>query len=179
MSNTKTTVQLAAPPPRPMISRLSDGTGAVGWIGDGRLGFTGFATLGHAATAAWVAHVALERRRAKSRREPAPHIEPKLELLVTGNEEWLTIEGKRVARLLSPAPASELSPTGIVPPGEAWFGFELVFPADVSSFEIESSAHVVYRAVRRSGVGWPMRANGSTDSPLPRSTVDAFLLTRD
>jgi hypothetical protein len=169
MSTTRTAAQLAVPPPRRPFDQLYDGTGPVGWIGDGRLAFTGFATLGDAAKAAWVAHVALERRRAKSRGEAAPHIEPELELWVSGADEWLTIEGKRVARLLSPA--------STVPEGDSWFGFELVFSPGTLTFDIESSAHVVYRGLRRSGVRWPMRESHSPgalrDSQLHRSSADS------
>lgn len=175
MSNTRTTAQLAVPPPRRALAQLSDGTGPVGWVGDGRLGFTGFATLGAAASAAWVAHVALERRRAKSRGEAAPHIEPELELWVSGNDEWLTVDGKRVARLLSPE--------STLPDGDAWFGFELVFSTATSSFAIESHAHVVYRGLRRSGVPWPMRGihspSASRDSQLHPSSADTFVITHD
>jgi hypothetical protein len=121
----------------------------VGWIGDGRLAFTGFATLGEAARAAWVAHVALERRRAKRRGEPAPHIRSELNVWVSGADQWLTMDGARVARLLSPASTD--------PDGPSWFGFELVFAPGTFTLDIEASAHVVYRGLRRSRVRWPMR----------------------
>jgi hypothetical protein len=175
MSNTRTTAQLAVPPPRQAFEQLYDGTGPVGWIGDGRVAFTGFATLGEAAKAAWVAHMALERRRAKRRGEAAPHIEPGLELWVSGADEWLTVDGKPVARLLSPA--------STLHDGDRWFGFELVFSPGTSTFDMESNAHVVYRGLRRSGVRWPMREIHSPsalrDSHLHRSSADTFAITDD
>lgn len=169
MSTTRTAVQLAVPPPRQAIEQLHDGTGPVGWIGDGRLAFTGFATLGEAARAAWVAHVAIERRRAKRRGEAARHIRSELGLWVSGGDEWLIIEGRRVARLLRPASTP--------PDGHSWFGFELVFAPGTFTFDIESCAHVVYRGLRRSGVQWPMRAMHSPsalqESQLHRASAGA------
>jgi hypothetical protein len=175
MSTTGTAVELAVPPPGQAIEQLRDGTGPVGWIGDGRLAFSGFATLGEAAKAAWVAHVALERRGAERRGEAPPHIRPELELWVSGADEWLAIDGKRVARLLSPASTQ--------PHGHSWFGFELPFAPGTFAFEIESSAHIVYRGLRRSGVRWPMRespsSGASRESQLQRACADASVLVRD
>ena len=137
--------QLPVPPP-PRASRLLDETGVVGGIDSDRLRFTGFSTLEEAAAAAWVAHVALERRAAKSRREPAPYLEPNaLQLVRSEDGEWIQSGATRLARLVRPAGPS------------AWFGIEVVLPPNASELMIGSSAQVVYRGLRRSNVRWPIR----------------------
>src|SRR4051812_34759654 len=89
--------------PPPSVQQLLDGTGEVGRIDGHQLGFTGFADPAEAAAAAWIAHTALERRRAKSRREPAPYLEqPQLHLVRSDEDEWIEAAGQRLARLLRP-----------------------------------------------------------------------------
>src|SRR5690242_17245489 len=89
--------------PPPAAYRLFDGTGTVGWIHGQELAFTGFSSTGEAAAAAWVAHVALERRAAKSRREPAPYLEPEaLQLVSSGGREWIYSGATPLARLIRP-----------------------------------------------------------------------------
>jgi hypothetical protein len=166
MSILPTTSQLAVPPPRRVHARLLDGTGEVGWIANQRLGFTGFATLNEAMVGAWVAHVALERRAAKSRREPAPYIDSALRLTREAEDEWIEVANKHVARLLRPVqPREARADEEELGPGK-WFGFEIPFPAATPALDIDSSAHVVYRGLRRSGVPWAIRdaplANGAT-----------------
>jgi hypothetical protein len=149
---------MSLPPPSRAYTLL-DGTGTVGWIADNRLGFTGFASVAEAATAAWVAHVALERRAAKSRREPAPFLEPRaLQLVRSDGHEWIESAGSRLARLVRPAQES----AGVGKTSAPWFGIEVVFPPDTSELTIGSSAHVVYRALRRSGMRWSIRDVATT-----------------
>src|SRR5690348_12486089 len=84
--------------------RLVDGTGTVGWLIENRLGFAGFSSIQEAATAAWVAHVALARRAAKSRGEAAPYFEPDaMQLVRSDGSEWIEWAGARLARLVRPA----------------------------------------------------------------------------
>lgn len=141
---------MSLPPPASAF-RLLDGTGTIGWIDGNRVGFTGFSTISEAAAAAWVAQVALERRAAKSRREAAPYLEPgALQLVWSGNSEWIHSGATPLARLIRPA-AREMD-------GEnSWFGIDVVLPPANSDIETGSSAHVIYRALRRSGVRWPIR----------------------
>ena len=142
-------------PPPPAVFRLLDGTGTVGWIADNRLSFTGFSSIPEAATAAWVAHVALERRAAKSRREPAPYLEPsEMQLVRSGGSEWIHSAGTRLARLVRPL---QRATDEVGDPSGAWFGIEIVLLPDASDLTVGSSAHVVYRALRRSGMRWPIR----------------------
>lgn len=144
--------------------KLSDAARPVGWITGNRLGFTGFADEAEASAAAWIAHVALERRHAKRDLGPAPRAEaPPLSLARAGKEEWIEAPGRRLALLVRPdalepqRPADEATDrTG------GWYGLEIVFPEDTSALTMGSSAHLVYRGLRRSGLRWGVRAQKST-----------------
>ena len=144
-----------------------DGTGEVGSIDGNRVEFTGFADPAEAAAAAWVAHVALERRRAKSRREEPPHLErPELYLVRSGQHEWIVAEGKRLARLVRPKLAGTRSHSDEVDEISAsCFGIEIVLPPDPSEVTIRSSAYVIYLALRRSGLRWSIRSEESVPDP--------------
>jgi hypothetical protein len=165
--------------PPPAAFRLLDGTGTVGWIEGPQLAFTGFNTIDEAAAAAWVAHVALERRAAKSRREAATYLEPDaLQLAWSDGGEWIRSGSTRLARLIRPA---EPRPEDI---GGSSFAIDVALPRGDSEIEVGSSAHVVYRALRRSGVRWPIRdrpsivsdgrADGDAESlaQVPLTAVD-------
>lgn len=161
-------------PRRPAAFRLLDDTGTVGWIVGNRLGFTGFSSIPQAATAAWVAHVALERRAAKSRREPAPYLEPVAMAVVRSDgSEWIEAAGTRLARLVRPP---QRITDDVENPRESWFGMEVVLFDDDSELTTGSSAHVVYRALRRSGISWPIRNRpvGATRSEGAKYSKDLF-----
>jgi len=159
LPNTPTSTPL---PPHDI--KLSDAARPVGWITGNRLGFTGFADEAEASAAAWIAHVALERRHAKRDLGPAPRAEaPPLSLARAGKEEWIEAPGRRLALLVRPdalepqRPADEATDrTG------GWYGLEIVFPEDTSALTMGSSAHVIYRGLRRSGLRWSVRAQNST-----------------
>jgi hypothetical protein len=160
MTISRTMSQLATPPPGRRHARLLDETGDVGWIDDRGFGFTGFATLSEVMNGAWVAHVALERRAAKSRGEPAPYIEATPRLSRKAEQEWIEVADKRVALLVRPAPEEQT---------ERWFGFEILFPAGTPALDIDSGAHVVYRGLRRSGIDWTARRT----PPMSSRAVEA------
>ncbi len=143
--------------------KLLDATGPLGWIAGNRLGFTGFADVAEASAAAWIAHVALERRRAKRELGPVPRtVRPALYLTRSGEEEWIEAPGRRLARLVRPegelrTPANEAADTSV-----SWYGVEIVFPENASALTMGSSANVIYRGLRRSGLPWSIRAQNST-----------------
>jgi len=154
--------------PPPPAEQLVDGTGEVGSIDGNRVEFTGFADPAEAAAAAWVAHVALERRRAKSRREEPPYLErPELYLAGSGEHEWIVAEGKRLARLVRPKLAVSRSHANEVDEISAsCFGIEIILPPDPSEVTIGSSAYVIYLALRRSGLRWSIRSEESVLDPV-------------
>ncbi len=152
--------QLPIPPP--VESDLRDGSGVVGWIDENRIGFGGFANLMEAVGAAWVAHVALERRAAESRREPAPYLEaPQLTLVRDAADEWLAVDDQRIARLLRPTDSRKNTDSAAPAATRSMksFGFEIVFPPGTSALTAESSSHVVYLGLRRAGLPWALRAD--------------------
>ncbi|HEY6826981.1 MAG TPA: hypothetical protein VI259_08985 [Gemmatimonadaceae bacterium] len=122
-----------------------DGTGDVGSIDGNRVEFTGFADPAEAATAAWVAHVALERRRAKSSREEPAHLErPELGLVRSGEHEWIVADGKRLARLVRPKLAGTRANSNEADESSAsCFGIEMILPPDPSEVTIGSSAYAI------------------------------------
>lgn len=156
---------MSSPPP-PGV-HLLDGTGEVGLIDGNRVEFTGFADPGEAAAAAWVAHVALERRRAKSMREqPAYSERPELYLARSGEHEWIVAEGKRLARLVRrELNGSHPHSNDADAISASCFGIEIALPLDPSGITIESSAYVIYLALRRSGLHWSIRSEGSIPHP--------------
>jgi hypothetical protein len=140
--------------------RLFDGTGTIGWIVGHRLSFTGFSSVAEASTAAWVAHAALERRAAKSRREPAPYIAPSaMQRVRSDGSDWIESAGRRIARIVGPGHHEIGNPT------EPWFGVEIILPPNASDLTVGSSAHVVYRALRRSGLPWSIRGQAAVAQP--------------
>lgn len=151
--------------PSPLAEQLVDGTGEVGSIDGNRVELTGFPDPAEAAAAAWIAHVALDRRDAKRRREESPHLErPELYLVRSGEDEWIVAEGKRLARLVRPKPGGGRSHSnGADEVSAGCFGIEIVLPPDPSEVTIGSSAYVIYLALRRSGLRWSIRPAALTD----------------
>jgi hypothetical protein len=129
--------------------KLLDATGPLGWIAGNRLGFTGFADEAEASAAAWIAHVALERRRAKRELGPAPRAErAALCLARAGKEEWIEASGRRLALLVRPdASEPQTLAKEATNRSAGWYGLEIVFPEDTSALTMGSSAHVIYRGL--------------------------------
>ena len=153
MSALLTTAQTSLPPP--VAFQLQDGTGAIGWVVDNRIGFTGFADPSEAAFAAWIARVTLEQRGAESRREPPPHFEsPSLTLAREGVHEWIEATGRRIGRLVRHEEAKKLVGSNAPTSEEHWFAMEIALPPTAGELTIASSAHVIYRGLRRSGLRW-------------------------
>ena len=151
--------------PKPILPphdiTLRDATGPVGWIAGNRLGFTGFADTAEAAAAAWIACLALERRRARRQGGSAPQAkQPQLYLVRSGEREWIEAPGKRLALLLRPDPSkSQTLANEATEASATWYGLEIVLPADTSKLTMRSSGYVIYRALRRSGLPWSIRSH--------------------
>lgn len=128
---------------------LVNATRRVGWLDHDRIVFIGFATVSEVAGAAWVARSALARRVAKSAGEPPPYFDPTaLTLMQDGSNEWISAGEERIARLVR-------APVGDGNAGaDRWFGFEISAPQPADQLTIRSTAHIIYRGLRRSGVRW-------------------------
>jgi len=151
--------------PKPILPphdiTLRDATGPVGWIAGNRLGFTGFADTVEASAAAWIASLALERRRAKRQRGPAPQAkQPQLYLIRSGEREWIETRGERLALLVRPDRSkSRTVGSEATKASASWYGLEMVFPADTSELTMRSSGYAIYRGLRRSGLRWSIRTH--------------------
>ena len=131
--------RIGLPPPRTaLVLDLVDRGRAVGWVHRDVIGFGGFASESEAAHAAWIAHRAMARRLAL---HDAHHAEP------------LAISTDRDPRLIL---AGDRPIATLVRPGADAFGFEIQVPPPADEMSVRGMAHLVYRALRRSGTRWGM-----------------------
>jgi len=160
MSASRITTQMPLPPPR--LFQLLDGTGPVGLIDANRVQFTGFRDPSEASGAAWVAHVGLERRRAKGSHDAPPSLEsPRLFLVRRAAHEWITAGGQVLARLVRPNPQdNSLHSNQPAAVSARWFGIEIAFAPDASELAVFSGAQVMYLALRSSRLAWSARMHG-------------------
>ena len=126
--------------------RLFDGGKEVGYIRGSDVGFAGFCSEMDAAQAAYAAHRALARRRAKSTWTPSP---PEEFLLGERGEARYVIERSGLlARLYEPAPDI----------GRADWDFEVTLrPEESLNVFAMSRARVMWSALRASGYAQRMR----------------------
>ncbi|MEO9034458.1 MAG: hypothetical protein ABI442_03055 [Gemmatimonadaceae bacterium] len=123
----------------------------VGWICGDRIGFGGFADATQAAWAAAVAARALARREAERKREGPPSSAiPRLVLVNDGGGRWVEGDGLRLARLVPPGPNNPVSDAT----DGGSFAFEIGAADPSSDVTVMSSAHTVFRGLRRSGLPW-------------------------
>ena len=154
--------QLAVPPPLDLD--LIDAGRTVGWIGDNAVGFRGFADEHEAAHAAWLAYRTLARRLARrDGARPVPvGIEP-LSLRRIDDREEVLASGMTIATLVRPGPESRSGPDS--------FGFELRVPAPITELELRSKAHLIYKALRKSGIRWALWRPDATRPKSNTATV--------
>jgi hypothetical protein len=50
-----------------------------------------------------------------------------------------------------------------------WFGIEIAFPPDASELSVGSDAHVIYLALRKSGLAWSARSSEAMPAGAARS----------
>ena len=148
--------RMATPPPR---FDLADGDTLVGWIDGLSIGFRGFGDVGEAAGAASVAYRTMARRFArKLGHRPPPIDTATLSIARNGEVEHILADGRPIATLLRPGIDSRSGPEH--------FGFEVQLPIPASELTMRSTAHVVYRALRRSGIRWAMWAPPRGDDSM-------------
>lgn len=138
-----TTPRLAEPPPA--MLELSDGDTVVGWTRGATIGFHGFADEMEASHAAWMAYRTMARRLARTdgRTPPPVDIAP-LALARRGGSVEILADGRAIATLAHPGEGRGS--------GAGSFGFEVPSPAD--ALRVQSTARLIYRTLRRSGLRW-------------------------
>ena len=126
---------------------LMDAGHSVGWIGGDAVGFLGFADEHEAAHAAWLAHQSLARRRARRGAVGVVPVDTEpLTLRRNGRREEILTGGTTIATLVRPGTESRSGPDS--------FGFELRVPAPTGEVGVRAKAHVIYKALRQSGIRW-------------------------
>jgi hypothetical protein len=147
--------QMAAPPPS--RHELTDDGTVVGWVDGRAIGFRGFGDEAEAAHAAWVGYRTMSRRFPRpAGQRPIPIGSEPLSFDQSGGVELILAAGRPIATLVRPGVGS--------PSGRESFGFELQLPVPADERTTRSTADVVYRTIRRSGIRWTM---WMTVKPLP------------
>jgi hypothetical protein len=152
---------LATPPqPRQLapldVFVLWIGDERIGWTRDHHIGFTGFVDASTAGAAAWVAHVALARRRDRQgTTAPAMSDVPTLSVALSHDDEWIWGGGQALARLIRPGtPTPAFDDLDVDDPRRAWWSIEVALPALASELDVTSAAYVIHRGLRGSGLAW-------------------------
>lgn len=150
---------MALPPPSSVVLDLAVGGTVVGWIDGTAIGFRGFGDAFEALHAAWVAHRTVARRFARrDSRRPLPVDSEPLSLDRQGETDVVLAGGRPIAVLRRP------DPDGRVGDG---FGFELCVPPPADELTVRSTARLVYRTLRRSGIRWAMWAPAARVETAP------------
>jgi hypothetical protein len=126
--------------------RLFEDGKEIGYIRDSEVGFAGFTSQMDAAQAAYAAHRALARRRAKSTWTPSPPDE--FLLGERGEAQYVIERSGLLARLYEPEPGA----------GRADWGFEVTLrPEESLNVFAMSRARIMWSALRASGYAQRMR----------------------
>ena len=135
------------------------GNERIGWTRDHRIGFTGFVDVNTAGAAAWIAHVALARRRDRtSGVVPAMSDVPSLSVSRTRDGEWVWGGSRALARLIRPGtPTAAIDGVNIDNARHGWWSIEVELPALASELDVTSAAYVIHRGLLGSGLAWEAR----------------------
>jgi hypothetical protein len=150
---------------------LTDGDRVVGWITGHRIGFRGFIDETEATHAAWVAHQTLARRIARThgmRLIPVDAEPLTLGRSDDGKNDIILASNRPIATLFSPGSHSRVSDS---------FAFELTAPSRMSELELRGVAYLIYRTVRKSGIGWALWRS-ATPTPTRTSKADSGTTVR-
>ena len=149
---------IGMPPPLDLHLVDAHADRPVGWVAGDRIGFRGFADATEAAHAAWVAYRVLSRRLARTHGiRPAPIDVASLAIQREGDEEVILADGRPIATLVLPARDGGS--------GADSFGFTIGVPSPADELRVRAMAHLMYRALRKSGLRWAMW----TPAPAPRA----------
>ena len=135
--------------PPPLELRVGDLV--VGWIDGDVVKFRGFDSEHGAAQAAVVAHQAMLRRLARGNRAAASADESDLAAVRRANDRAnAPANGSSVASVLRSIA------NGIRGAGAGEYAFEIGVPPPSDELRMRGMAYVMYRALRSSGVAWPL-----------------------
>ena len=147
MTTTLTSNPHALPPPL----ELRDGDRLVGWIDGDLVRFRGFDGERGAAQAAAVAHQAMLRRIARGSRGTPTANESDLAAVRRTNDHAIPpANGRPVASVLRSIV------DGVRGADSRDFAFEIRVPPPIDELRMRGMAYVMYRALRSSGVAWPL-----------------------
>jgi len=154
----------AVPPPL----ELRDGDLLIGWIDGDMVRFRGFGSARGAAHAAVVAQQAMLRRLARGNRATASEMEADLGTLrrMTDHPN-ATANGRPVASVL------RTFLEGIGGGSTTDFTFELRVPSPIDELHMRGMAYVMYRALRSSGVAWPLVRPAAVPEALTAAATEA------
>jgi hypothetical protein len=134
----------------PPLVELHDAGRLVGWIDGDVVRFHGFGSERSASHAAVVAHEAMRRRLARGFRAPAAGTEPDLHTIHrTTDRANATTNGRPVASVLRPSADHIDREAGA-------FAFEVRVPPPIDELRMRGMAYLMYRALRSSGIAWPL-----------------------
>jgi len=153
----------AVPPPL----ELRDGDLLIGWIDGDMVRFRGFGSARGAAHAAVVAQQAMLRRLARGNRATASEMEADLGTLRRMTDRAnATANGRPIASVLR----SLFDGIGGGSSGD--FTFELRVPSPIDELRMRGMAYVMYRALRSSGVVWPLLRPAAVPEALTAAVTD-------
>ncbi len=152
----------------PSTLELRDAGLVVGWIDGDVVRFRGFDSQGGAAQAAAIAHQAMLRRLARgSRGTPAANESDLGAVRRTSDHANGRANGRPVASVLRNIV------DGIRGADAGDFAFEIHVPAPIDELRMRGMAYVMYRALRSSGVAWPLVQPATAPAALAVSATSA------
>ena len=135
----------------PPALELRDGDVLVGWIDGDVVRFRGFGSQSGAAHAAVIAHQAMLRRLARgSRGTSSPNESDLAAIRRASDHASASANGRSVASVLRDVA------DGIRGAGTGDFAFEIRVPPPLHEVRMRGMTYVMYRALRSSGVAWPL-----------------------
>lgn len=145
--------------PNPL--ELRDGDLVVGAIDGDVVQFRGFASAVAASQAAAVAHQAMTRRLARGRRGTPSASESDLSSIRRSSDRAnVAASGRPVASVLRSFVEDLRNDEG----GD--FAFEIRVPPPIDELRMRSMGYVMYRALRSSGVHWPLVRPAAAPAPV-------------
>jgi hypothetical protein len=153
--------------PLPRLLELHDADRLVGWIDGDVVRFRGFGSERSASHAAAVAHEAMRRRLARGSRVPASETETELGTTRRATDRAnATANGRPVASVLRSLVDR------LVDGGTGDFAFEVRVPPPIDELRMRGMAYVMYRALRNSGIAWPLLQPAAAAEALTAPATD-------